>query len=296
MERIHTKLQMAVSELRDQGKCSVEISEILGKPAHQIKAVANHIGKPFSDEEKQRSLQLGKNRAVLIQHGSDGERIQKQIDFLADYHPRFEYVSGWLAGEGMMQLQCKACGNFIEKSAESVRRKHRNIICQFCKEQDQKRKMEEKEQEKERQKRKKEDQKQIAFWEQSFTQEAVSFCPVCNSVFWGNKKYCSDSCYRKVSNAIGKDRRIKKMRRSIVDKDIEIHSLYNRDNGKCWICGEQCDFDDYEIINGAFVVGSSYPSIDHVFPLSRGGLHSWDNVKLAHHYCNTIKSNKVVSL
>ena len=34
----------------------------------------------------------------------------------------------------------------------------------------------------------------------------------------------------------------------------------------------------------------------HVIPISKGGMHSWDNVKLAHHYCNTLKSNKVVSL
>ena len=25
--------------------------------------------------------------------------------------------------------------------------------------------------------------------------------------------------------------------------------------------------------------------------LARGGKHAWENVKLAHHYCNTIKNN-----
>lgn len=57
---------------------------------------------------------------------------------------------------------------------------------------------------------------------------------------------------------------------------------------KCICCGSE-----FVAVN---VVGKTYPSIDHVFPLSKGGLHSWDNVKLAHHYCNTIKSDKVVGL
>ncbi|HJG84317.1 MAG TPA: hypothetical protein K8V21_02840 [Weissella thailandensis] len=26
-------------------------------------------------------------------------------------------------------------------------------------------------------------------------------------------------------------------------------------------------------------------------PRSKNGVHSWKNVKLAHHYCNTIKNN-----
>ena len=45
---------------------------------------------------------------------------------------------------------------------------------------------------------------------------------------------------------------------------------------------------------GYFIAGNSYPSIDHIIPVSRGGTHTWDNVQLAHRYCNSIKSNKLV--
>lgn len=44
-----------------------------------------------------------------------------------------------------------------------------------------------------------------------------------------------------------------------------------------------------------FIAGNMYPSIDHVRPLSRGGLHEWGNVKLAHRICNSIKKDNVVS-
>ena len=41
-----------------------------------------------------------------------------------------------------------------------------------------------------------------------------------------------------------------------------------------------------------FVVGAMYPSIDHVKPISKGGLHEWGNVQLAHFSCNSKKGDK----
>jgi 5-methylcytosine-specific restriction endonuclease McrA len=48
------------------------------------------------------------------------------------------------------------------------------------------------------------------------------------------------------------------------------------------LCGGQCSWDD--VVDGN--AGDSYPSIDHVRPLSKGGTHEWNNVKLAHRKCN----------
>lgn len=44
-----------------------------------------------------------------------------------------------------------------------------------------------------------------------------------------------------------------------------------------------------------FIVGYDYPSIDHVIPISKGGTHTWDNVRLAHHHCNSIKKDSIVN-
>ena len=37
----------------------------------------------------------------------------------------------------------------------------------------------------------------------------------------------------------------------------------------------------------------NYPSIDHTVPVSKGGTHTWDNVQLAHFYCNRVKGNNI---
>lgn len=294
LEKQLTSLQSDVLKYRQKGLCCTEIAELLDKPNSTIRHTANSVGMPFTDEEKAKSIEMGTAKMIVSQHRTEEERKEKIKIFIEKYHPGFDYVSGMLSGNEIMKLQCKGCGTIVEKSAIGVRRKNRMLKCPVCAEKEKERKQEDIKIQKEKEKK----EKETLFWLQPFKQEAVSFCPICNTVFVGKgrKKYCSASCSKKMLNARGKDKRIRKIKNYTVDTDIEIHALFNRDNGKCWICGEQCDFEDYEIVDGAFVVGKTYPSIDHVFPLSKGGLHSWDNVKLAHHYCNTIKSDKVVGL
>lgn len=78
-----------------------------------------------------------------------------------------------------------------------------------------------------------------------------------------------------------------------IDKDITLEKLFERENGQCHICGLLCNYNDYKISEeGHFIVGRFYPSIDHVIPLSKGGTHTWDNIKLAHLSCNSWKGNK----
>ena len=75
------------------------------------------------------------------------------------------------------------------------------------------------------------------------------------------------------------------------DNDITLEKLYKRDGGKCYLCGIICDWNDGIDKDGTFVAGQMYPSIDHVFPLSKGGHHTWENVKLACRGCNSRKRN-----
>lgn len=112
-------------------------------------------------------------------------------------------------------------------------------------------------------------------------------CCVCGKpfeTFNPAQKTCSKECGRKLQNA-HKDKRIPK--EQIIDKDITLEALYKRDSGVCYLCGKKCDWNDKQYGH----VGPKYPTIEHIVPISRGGLHSWDNVRLAHFECNCNKSD-----
>ena len=118
-------------------------------------------------------------------------------------------------------------------------------------------------------------------------------CPVCGNEFEKRvktQKYCSDRCSRKANKTTSEHIRRARKKSQIVDKDITLESLYKRDSGVCHICGLMCNLDDYVMRDRKKIVGDWYPSIDHVKPLCKGGLHSWSNVKLAHRKCNSLKS------
>nr|WP_239536851.1 HNH endonuclease signature motif containing protein [Arthrobacter roseus] len=57
----------------------------------------------------------------------------------------------------------------------------------------------------------------------------------------------------------------------------------------CWLCGEQVDLeadgkrDDWAA------------TLDHVIPRSKGGTHDESNLKTAHRWCNSIRSDSGAS-
>lgn len=129
-------------------------------------------------------------------------------------------------------------------------------------------------------------------------------CVYCGKEFILKKyetghKYCSEECKKegykicrrsKKKYRIDKDKRLSKNGK--IDYSISIEQLYKRDKGICYLCGKKTDFNDYKITKeGHFIAGNNYPSIDHVKPIAKGGLHEWDNVKLAHRLCNSIKQD-----
>ncbi len=70
-------------------------------------------------------------------------------------------------------------------------------------------------------------------------------------------------------------------------------TVAKRENYLCHICGGRVDEADFtRTSSGAFVVGPRYPTVDHVVPKSKGGTHHWKNLKLAHHQCNSHKSDR----
>ena len=97
----------------------------------------------------------------------------------------------------------------------------------------------------------------------------------------GRRSYCSEACAKKADNR-AHDKRLWK--NGEPDLSVTLTKLYMRDGGICQICGRSIDFDCDS--NSDF-----YPSIDHIQPISKGGLHRWDNVQLACRRCNTEKSD-----
>lgn len=62
-------------------------------------------------------------------------------------------------------------------------------------------------------------------------------------------------------------------------------ALYERDSWTCWLCEEAVD---------ASLIGTRSewrPSLDHVTPRSRGGTHDDSNLRLAHMWCNCVRSD-----
>lgn len=70
-----------------------------------------------------------------------------------------------------------------------------------------------------------------------------------------------------------------------IERGITLKKVFDRDDRICQICGCICDWSDITPSS----IGPKYPTIDHVIALVNGGSHTWDNVQLAHHICNSKK-------
>ena len=106
--------------------------------------------------------------------------------------------------------------------------------------------------------------------------------------FKGSRIFCSEEC-RKKHKQLLKHIHNGRLEGKIVDEDITLAKLIERDGGICKICGKPVDTKDFSFVRGYMKCGNNYPSIDHVIPISKGGLHSWDNIQLAHRICNSYK-------
>lgn len=119
-----------------------------------------------------------------------------------------------------------------------------------------------------------------------FVQKRCKECGKHFSTFKSNQVFCSDNCCNKYGYRQKEIiRRNKIVSNGRVDWDISIKRLLKRDGRDCYICKHPMKFN--ADTNDPF-----YPSIEHVKPISKGGTHTWDNVKLAHRKCNWEKGTK----
>jgi 5-methylcytosine-specific restriction endonuclease McrA len=94
-------------------------------------------------------------------------------------------------------------------------------------------------------------------------------------------RYASDPTYRERAIARVDARRAKK--RGLGSDLLVLDFLIQRDLGICQLCGKQITEDR----------GSMGPSPDHIIPLSKDGLHAYENLQLAHLACNHRKNAKL---
>lgn len=114
---------------------------------------------------------------------------------------------------------------------------------------------------------------------------------------YGKKKppmYCSRKCNNSENKSGNHSHRARKYGVPY-ESGVTLRKVYKRDGGVCYLCGERTDFNDAWIIGGCYICGDLYPTIDHVIPMSKGGGHTWANVRLACHKCNSIKSDKLLA-
>ena len=118
-------------------------------------------------------------------------------------------------------------------------------------------------------------------------------CGWCNSKvkvrssLQGGKKY-HDDCAVKARRARN---RIKTVRRQGVRSDARIthEEVAERDSFTCYLCGDLVDMS----LPRTSRFGAT---LDHVIPISKGGVDSLDNLKLAHWVCNIRKSDKILEV
>ena len=247
--------------------------ELCGKPFKRIK----DTNKRFCSEKCRAKASRGENR------NADEANA---INALAKHNQDWEYLGGYTGSDGFMIIKHK-CGYIVRKSCVTIR--HNTAKCEVCEAIE--RKQREAKQDKERKQQAAKQRELIEFYKpvKQYKQTTMKECPVCGCFFCDKGKYCSTECRdgakKHYDNTKKRNRYIKAW--TPESKTITLQKLYERDNGVCWLCGKQCNYD-------ADTNDNNYPSIDHVIPIARGGKDEWSNIKLAHRICNSFKWANIV--
>lgn len=280
----HYKNENSIRRLRAEGLGYQEIARRIGNNYKYVSRVCRLLGLGVTAEER-KEIQ---SKAAQKQHSVDWDaKVKKKTD------GAFCFVSRQINenGESTIFIKCAICGNIRKTSSVALRHSEQLLPCQVCAKS-----------EKERQKADKEYERQQKilrdFINKPRVQVAMPFCK-CGELLRKNERVCKE-CKRQTVRSFEKRHELQRHNRiknfGQIDKDITLARLYKRDAGVCYICGRSCDWNDHERNeNGAFIVGPTYPTIDHVKPLSKGGGHVWQNVRLACFTCNILKSDNEIA-
>lgn len=223
----------------------------------------------------------------------------------------FDYVGGFQTMKKPITVKCRQCNGLFDRQAHIFR----DVVngtwtfkneCPVCRHDKHLQYVANKEQEKtERQieaehEAQKREQQEVVRLSRNVNNEltrrlAIHVCRNCGIEFcqsvtgYNSELYCSQRCQSRWLNRTRSEKRYKRLMSRRHDTDISLERLFKRDGGICYLCGRMCEWDDGAERDGTFIAGDCYPSVDHVIPVSKGGTHTWDNIKLAHRSCNLAK-------
>lgn len=258
--------------LRKQGQSMSQIAEDYGLTVSAVHQICKRYGVAGVMSDRKGTVKEYRNQYTSGAYDRE-ENAKKYIEKISGY----EYAGNYTGVDGFVDIRCKKCGHIQRKSMVSIR--HGNQpFCPVCISNAKEKKRVEAAKARERERERK---KQERYLSQKFTQLQFKICPVCNSMFVGKSTYCSVKCRN------NNKWHMKEGYRNL----FPLKEVYERDNGVCYLCGGMCDWNDYEERDGVIVYGNMYPSRDHIVPKSRGGRNAWDNIRLAHRICNSMKAD-----
>lgn len=243
------------------------------------------------DKVKNICLSNGLDTKVAFEFRMDKREYEFAKKFNERFNDEFEYHSGFINADSHFLIKCNKCCRTFSRNANLMRKKGRNIQCDYCASIANKNKQTEKD--------RNELLKSSVKSQSCLKTIYVNRCVRCREIFVSDKEknFCSRRCRKRERDArYLHEKRLKRLNRVSehkVDKDISLSKLYKRDKGVCYICKEKCDYDSHTMVNGTFIIDDKYPTVEHVVPISKGGSHTWDNVKLACFRCNTKKGSTI---
>jgi 5-methylcytosine-specific restriction endonuclease McrA/ribosomal protein S27AE len=102
-------------------------------------------------------------------------------------------------------------------------------------------------------------------------------------------RYCTVGCQVRTNRRAGKALRRARLKGATGAVVIRSREIFERDGWSCRLCLKPVD-------RAAVVPADLAATLDHILPLSLGGLHEYSNVQCAHFICNSLKSANVVQL
>lgn len=277
-----------ISKLRESGLPYKEIADKLEINVDRVRRICNKYKIRMSDEARKRITVKAHDSLKL-----SNEEVALRV--YTNTLGKWTYIEGYKNRDSSIVIECAKCHKRLVIVAQSILRKKHCPLCKYCVSAEKAEQERIQKYEARKQKLYKSLQKEL-IKELDEIESMVKVCNKCGTYIYGKRIQQCLECKLKTQRAQYHRAEVKRrlhIKSAMVDKDIDLISLYDRDKGICHLCGAKCDLDDKEEIDGVIICGNSYPSIDHVIPLAKGGVHSWDNVKLAHRICNSIKSDRI---